>query len=290
MTTPDDQPRPLWGDRDPAGRPDQPPARWGQPETPQWGQGQAGTSQWSQGQPGTPQWSQGQPGEAGYPGQAAPQWGQGQPADPQWGQPGEAGWSAGAGAPPPAPRKRRRGLKITLAVLAVLALLCVGGGLILGLPILKEWPATLRTPDSLAGQPRLSTPELDKSAETISSDLKKQTHAQDTVAAFYGTKDNPEHVFAVVGVTTLILDPKKDLADAFNGASEGEMKFPEIKDVDAGPLGGIMRCGSSAISNVPLTMCGWADHGSLVLGLFFRANVEEASAKLRDVRRTILKR
>jgi hypothetical protein len=45
-----------------------------------------------------------------------------------------------------------------------------------------------------------------------------------------------------------------------------------------------MRCGSTKSDDGDLTVCGWADHGSLALALFPNRPLDDSAALLREIR------
>ncbi|BCB84501.1 hypothetical protein Psuf_018140 [Phytohabitans suffuscus] len=60
--------------------------------------------------------------------------------------------------------------------------------------------------------------------------------------------------------------------------------------MDAGGLGGVMKCGESVAPEGNTTVCGWADHGSVVLALLPGRTQDEGGALLRQIRGSIQKR
>ena len=187
---------------------------------------------------------------------------------------------------PGTPRPRRRAgwwVAAALAVLVVAALLAV--------PVLRQYPAALETPDHLARRPSLPTIVLQPWLQQIGDAMRRRTGAERSVAAVYGTVEDADHMFALVGVTTLILAPHDALSRSFTPPERPGFDFGAARDVEPGPLGGSMRCAPGMFyRSTPMAVCGWADHGSLVLGLFLRADVDEAATAMRDIRRTILRR
>src|SRR5690606_41596348 len=130
----------------------------------------------------------------------------------------------------------------------------------------------------------------------------------------------------LLGGPAFLASPKAQLDDTFRGVSTAEMPIGEVRDVDAGPLGGLARCASAQLrpageqdqppagqaegdqtpgdqatasqpegeqaddGAMPLTICAWADHGSWVIGLFFNRPLDESAELLRTIRGEILKR
>ncbi|WP_432979161.1 hypothetical protein [Dactylosporangium sp. CA-233914] len=61
----------------------------------------------------------------------------------------------------------------------------------------------------------------------------------------------------------------------------------DVHDVDAGPLGGTMRCGTTKVDDSDLSVCGWADNGSLGVALFSGRNVADSAKSLLELRSAV---
>lgn len=213
---------------------------------------------------------------------------------PAPGRPG-SGRFAPAG-PPSAPAKRRgRGMAIALSVTGVVLALLALGGWFVGRPLLAQWPATLSKPERLAGLERSTEPALQQAADEIAADIRKDVKVDEAIAAFYHDPAKAEKIVALVGGTAFLASPKAELDEAFRSARGEGMSIGEVVPVNAGPLGGLARCAPAeqkgeGDAKVPLSVCAWADHGSLLIGLFFHRPVDESAALLRTIRSEMLKR
>ena len=49
-----------------------------------------------------------------------------------------------------------------------------------------------------------------------------------------------------------------------------------------GDLGGVMKCGTTSGDGGDIAVCGWADHGSVVMAMFPGRSVDDAGGLLRD--------
>ena len=68
------------------------------------------------------------------------------------------------------------------------------------------------------------------------------------------------------------------------------MARTEVAAVEAGPLGGVARCGNADTSGMRLAVCGWADKGSVaMIGTFFKT-ADEVTAALPALRAEIEKK
>lgn len=242
-----------------------------------------------------PQPSYGAPPPYGQPSYDQPGYG----AQPAYGQPEHVRASVpppsqggyGGDPYPAAPQSRRRwGLPSVLALVVALLLGCGIGGYLAARPYFAEYPATLSMPDTLVGHQRSDNPQLKQAAAQAIADLRKEVDLQDAVAEFYQDPKDSAHIISLIGGTDFFGSPSSELDGAFRGASSGEVTINNVKDVDAGPLGGVARCGETTVRSVPIAVCAWADHGSLVMGMFFKRTPDEAAGLLREIRSVILSR
>jgi hypothetical protein len=183
-------------------------------------------------------------------------------------------------------------LGIIGGALAAVLLLCCGAGYFFGgRDILAERNATLSTPETVAGLKKSANPQLQPFADKATEDLKKESGLDSTVAAFYEDPKDPRKLVMLVGGTKLLLRPESELDDAFRGFNEGaEQDVKNVVEVDPGDQGGKARCGSVTEEGTQSALCAWADHGSIVLGVFFNRPVNESAALLRQIRSQILTR
>jgi hypothetical protein len=64
-------------------------------------------------------------------------------------------------------------------------------------------------------------------------------------------------------------------------------KVTGMRDVPAGRLGGVMKCGNTSGDGGDFAVCGWADHGSVVMAMFPGRSVDAAGSLLRQIREGI---
>jgi hypothetical protein len=57
-----------------------------------------------------------------------------------------------------------------------------------------------------------------------------------------------------------------------------------VREVDAGVLGGEQRCAAGRASS---TICGWSDHGMIAIAVFPDTRLDEASTKMQNLRASI---
>ncbi|XVU26903.1 hypothetical protein ACQPZJ_07620 [Actinoplanes sp. CA-054009] len=189
-----------------------------------------------------------------------------------------------------APEQRRR-LPVRRIALGVVLAVGLAGAVAFGRTgwqIYTEKDATLSTPAQI-GELRLDeTASGKETAEYLSTALSADVELDKAVGAVY--HDTTQKNVLFLGGTGLFWTPSNDLETAFGLISDAEGAVTGLHDVDAGPLGGTMKCGSTKTDDGELTVCGWADHGSLAMAMFPSRTESEAAPLLREIRSTVQKR
>ena len=80
------------------------------------------------------------------------------------------------------------------------------------------------------------------------------------------------------------LSPAKALDQAFTLLNDESGSVTEVREIAAGPLGGVVKCGTSNGDGGAMPVCGWADNASLVVGLFPGRSTDAAGRLLLDLR------
>lgn len=182
----------------------------------------------------------------------------------------------------------RRGLKITLIVVIVLVVALGVAGFVFGKPIFDQYPAKVTTGASIAGFDQSTNPELVSLSQQMNTEFKAGSELDSTaVGVYHKTGDEDQKVVMVVAGSALLLRPQTELRSAFDSMSSGGLTVTGTHSVDAGPLGGHAQCGNSVTGGVKLAVCGWADHGSLGMIMFFGRGVTEAERLFLDFRQEI---
>jgi len=283
---------PPYGQQPPYGQPppygQQPPA-YGQPD-PGYGQypqpggyPQSAPPGYQSGYPQSapPGYQSGYPQQGGYPQSAPPEYpaGYGYPSD----QPQYGGYPAPVAELP----RKRTGLKVTLIILGVVALLCVGGGVVayltVGKSVQQSNSTTLSLPDPLAGLTRVHNDSLQASETELVARLKSaKPPLKNPVVGFYAAGGDVQKLVMIAAGTALILSPDSDLKDAFSGLAASGLTVNTTQTYPAGKLGGTVRCGTGSVDtggdSLPMVFCGWADHGSIGLVAFYNTSELSASA------------
>jgi hypothetical protein len=185
--------------------------------------------------------------------------------------------------PDEAPRPRSKVRSIVLSSLLVVAL---GGAGVLGWTawqIASQKDAKLATPDSIGTLKRDTSEDAQSTADYLQTALAAEVDLDKTVAAVYADAAADKNVL-FFGGTTLFWTPEDDLETAFNLIADNQGAVTGIHDVDAGKLGGTMKCGTTKSDAGDLPVCGWADHGSLALAMFPNRTVDDAAPLFRQIR------
>ncbi len=165
---------------------------------------------------------------------------------------------------------------------------CGCGGFWYARPYLSDqYPATLSTPDQVAGLARSAESGLEDAAVQMAATMSGEMSFAEQIAAVYVDEAAPDRAVALWGGTALLRDPQARLDDAFRDAAAGGFPAVEPQEVEPGPPGGVARCGRGNVPELPMTVCGWADHGSLVMLVFLSRDLEESGSLLRDFRAAI---
>jgi hypothetical protein len=151
--------------------------------------------------------------------------------------------------------------------------------------ISSQKDATITTPATI-GALRLDETEDGKStADYLQTALSAEVDLDKAVGAVYLDGAGKNVLF--LGGTGLIWTPGSDLDTAFGLITDKQGAVEGVHEVDAGDLGGTMKCGITKSDTGDLTVCGWADHGSLALAMFVDRSEADSATLLREIRQTI---
>lgn len=180
---------------------------------------------------------------------------------------------------------RRRAPLIAAGALAAVLVVCAAGGFLFFRPYLSDqYPASLTTPPEIAGLTLSTNPQLEEAAAQMAATMSGELNLSGPIAAVYLEPDGDERAVAVWGGTAMLRDPEAQLDEAFREAEAGGFPIADLRQVEPGPPGGVAKCAHGAIDNLPMSICGWADHGSLVMAVFFSREVDESAGLLRTLR------
>ena len=74
------------------------------------------------------------------------------------------------------------------------------------------------------------------------------------------------------------------MSAAFKVVADDSGPVRDVHDVDAGKLGGVMRCGVTVDKEGDIAVCGWADNGSVAVALFPGRPVADAAKAMLQLR------
>jgi hypothetical protein len=203
------------------------------------------------------------------------------------------------GFPPPPPPKKRKGLKITLSVIGGVFLVCAVIACVALYPIYRDSGAHVSAPPTLPGG---LTKQDSETADTLKSGLESDLRGNidnidEIETGVYGAKgdDDPTHVVILVAATGTFFSPGSEVDSAFKGfsSSGGLSTLSEPKDYPAGSLGGTAKCGSSqynlgaGATKLTVSMCVWADHGSIGMVMFMGQDLSAVTGNLIPIREAV---
>ena len=229
------------------------------------------------------------PGSSPYPGPQQPPGPYGGPQPPSGPYAGAPVGGPGQGGPP-APAKKSNVGKIVLLI--VVAALVVGTVASLALRHALKGvtdSSTIRVvaPETLDNRAKATDHDLQASAQKAETGVKSAVpNATSVATGFYGTAEKKD-LALIVAYSSVNLSPQKTLDDTITGISSSSMTPTGMHTVDAGPLGGVAKCGDAESSGVKLGICVWADGGSAGQFYSYFASADAAQKELASVRQAV---
>lgn len=181
------------------------------------------------------------------------------------------------------PRRRRIVLGAALAV----GLLGAAGIGTVGWRVASQSNATLATPERVAGLVRDDSERARETAEYLRIGVAADIALDDSFGVVYTDPAAEDRSVMLFGGTGLLWRPGRDLDRLLELVAADSGTVAGVHELPAGELGGVMKCGSTPAEEGALTICGWADHGSVVLAMFPGRPVDESAELLREIRATI---
>ncbi len=185
---------------------------------------------------------------------------------------------------PAATPGRSRARVVLFGVLAAVMLLVMVAVGTAAWRITQQKDAALVPPEQLAGLTRDDSENALRTADYLRNALAAEVDLDSTLGVVYADAARQDPAVLLFGGTTLIWTPESDLDTAFELLSDDTGSLNDLRAVDAGPLGGVMKCGNTSSQDGPMAVCGWADHGSLVLAMFPDRNAQEAAPVMKALR------
>ncbi|MBU2669701.1 hypothetical protein KOI35_39955 [Actinoplanes bogorensis] len=176
-------------------------------------------------------------------------------------------------------------------LIVVVLLIAAAGVATLGVTswrIIAQKDATMSVPQRIGNLVVDGSENGVTTADYLQTALAAEVELDHTVGAVYQEAGEKDVLF--LGGTGLIWTPSRDLDSAMTLISDKEGSVTNLHEVDPGPLAGVMKCGITKTPDGDLTVCGWADHGSLALAMFNNRTEAEAAPLMRDIRNAAEKR
>jgi hypothetical protein len=185
-------------------------------------------------------------------------------------------------------RPRRRRWPWVLGSLAMVALVCCVGAVVVWTPIGKEYPAYLEVGDGVAGLSRVNSPDFNLASAEMVAKMYRDQHVDDAVAAVLSDPARPRRIVILVGATKLILNPSGELDKALRGVAGASLRDVTAYD----RLGANLTCARAVDDkNQPVLVCAWMDHGSVGLGFFYGSWVmDDCATTLKTIRDAVVRR
>jgi hypothetical protein len=185
--------------------------------------------------------------------------------------------------PPSTPKRGRR-----MLILVGVAVAAAGfaAAVVYGptsLRILQEKDVTLAPPAQTAGLTRDTSAAAEETADYLRTAISAGMQLDTSVGTVYTDPADASRSVIFAGGTTVLRAPETDLDRVFTFVAEGGA-IEGLAEVPPGPLGGVMKCGTSATAEGTMAICAWADHGSIALALFPGRRVDDAAQVFRTMR------
>ncbi|RKN28080.1 hypothetical protein [Micromonospora musae] len=180
---------------------------------------------------------------------------------------------------------RRRRIVWSAALVVGLA----GAGVlgVAGWRVAQEKDTRIASPDQVAGLSRDDSERARSTADYLRSGFAADIELDRSFGTVYRDPTDEKRSVLLFGGTTLLWQPERDLDSLFGLMADETGKVTGLREVPAGELGGVMKCGTTSGDGGDFAVCGWADHGSVVLGMFPGRSVDDAGQLFGDIRNVI---
>ncbi|GAA3299810.1 MULTISPECIES: hypothetical protein [Dactylosporangium] len=150
--------------------------------------------------------------------------------------------------------------------------------------VLGQSDTEIKSPDKVGSFVLDKSDGAKNTSEYIRDAIASEVSLDNSVGLIY--RDGGTDAILVAG-TARIWQPDDVLSDAFSTVTDDSGGVKDARDVDAGPLGGTMRCGTTKVDESTLTVCGWVDNGSLGVALFSNRGVPESAQSMLALRSAV---
>jgi hypothetical protein len=182
-----------------------------------------------------------------------------------------------------------RAKKIVLSGLLAVTVAGLGFLSYVGWSVASEKDTTISTPEKIGNLTLDSSADGRSTADYLQSALAAEVGLDKGIGGVYAEGSTDKKVL-FFGGTALIWSPKSDLKTAFDLIGDDSAPITALHDVDPGSLGGEMMCGNTKVDETTMTVCGWADHGSLAMAMLTGVPETESATLMRQLRDATQKR
>jgi hypothetical protein len=190
--------------------------------------------------------------------------------------------------------RRGSGLRrVRNIMLIVLAVAVVVAGVIVGptaWQVIQQRNTKVTAPDRVADLQQNTGDGATETAEYIRDAIDTEVSLSASVGAVYWDGTNQDRSILFAGGSLRLWAPSSGLDDAFKVITDDTGGVRDVRTVPAGPLGGVMHCGTTKTDEGDISVCGWADHGSLAVALFPSRGVDESAKLMLDFRTAMERR
>lgn len=177
-----------------------------------------------------------------------------------------------------------------MATFLALTLACCGCCASWLKPFFDEYPASAALPAKAGRLVRSDDAASRLAAERLRAEVRAANLlAENVFAGIYTDPANRNRPVTIFGATMFLFDPKKDLTSTLDSLTE-RYELAGLRDTDPGAMGGHQRCGAGRSNGRPAAVCGFADHGSMAVGVFTDRPPADGEAMLRELRAAIITR
>lgn len=189
----------------------------------------------------------------------------------------------------PAPKPKRTGIRarrrrVAWLLTAAVGLAGTGTFGAVGWRVFQQQDTTVASPAQVAGLTRDDSEPARSTADYLRNGFAAGIELDQSFGTVYRDPTDERRPVLVFGGTTLLWQPERDLDSLFGLMADETGQVSGLRSLSPGPLGGVLKCGTTSGTGGDFAVCGWADHGSVVMGLFPDHPVEDAADLFRKMR------
>jgi hypothetical protein len=184
------------------------------------------------------------------------------------------------------PRSRRRRGLIIISSVGVLLIVAVAVFGVLDWRRLHT-TRTLSAPATIGSLRHDTDADATQTADYLREALGADIALSSTLGAVYSDPADQDRLVLLFGGTGELSSPDQQLARALALLNDSTGSVTGLHDVSPGPLGGTMRCGTSNGDGGSMSVCGWADRGSIAVALFPGRSVDESAELMGRLRAAV---